>query len=268
MLKTRVYTSLVMVSLIAAVLFFLPPWCGIGLLAFILLMGAWEWAAFADCRSIGARSGYVLATIVFAYATAKGLSIGNVPQLLWVAVGWWVIAGIRLVYAPARVSKSMTLVAGWLTLLPALAAVVRLFIGTHRLSGAILFLILVGLVAAADIGAYFAGRQFGRLKLAPQVSPGKTWEGVIGGALLVTLVAYGVAVVFEFPRVSFVGLAGVVFVASVVGDLTESLFKRGAGLKDSGFVLPGHGGILDRLDSLTAAAPFYVLGLGWMGILQ
>jgi phosphatidate cytidylyltransferase len=257
-----------MVSLIAAVLFVLPAWCGTGLLAAILLVGAWEWAAFAECRSIGARSAYVLATITFAYVTAKGLSMGNIPQLLWVAVVWWVVAGIRLVYAPERVSKSMTLVAGWLTLLPALAAVVRLFVGAHRLSGAVLFLILVGLVAAADIGAYFAGRQFGRIKLAPHVSPGKTWEGVIGGALLVTLVAYLVATYFDFPRASFVGLAGTVFVASVVGDLTESLFKRGAGLKDSGFILPGHGGILDRLDSLTAAAPFYVLGLGWMGILQ
>jgi phosphatidate cytidylyltransferase len=267
-LKIRVYTSLAMVAVIAAVLFLLPAWCGAGLLAFILLIGAWEWAAFAGCHGTLARCGYVATTVVLAYVTARGLSLGNVPQLLWVAAGWWFMAGVRLVYAPDRVSTGMTLVAGWLTLLPALVAVIRLFIGANRYPGATLFLILVGLVAAADIGAYFAGRQFGRVKLAPHVSPGKTWEGVIGGALSVTVVAYVVAGYCQFPRMAFVGLAGVVFVASVVGDLTESLFKRGAGLKDSGFVLPGHGGILDRIDGLVAAAPFYVLGLGWMGVLQ
>ena len=127
---------------------------------------------------------------------------------------------------------------------------------------------LLALVAAADIGAYFAGRRFGHTKLAPSVSPGKTWEGVIGGAIAVTLLSLAFASLMGLSKLGFVGIAGMVFVASVVGDLTESLFKRGAGLKDSGFILPGHGGLLDRIDSLTAAAPFYVLGLHWLGILQ
>jgi phosphatidate cytidylyltransferase len=162
----------------------------------------------------------------------------------------------------------MTLVAGWLALIPALAAVMRLFAGASSLPGSALFLMLAGLVSAADIGAYFAGRRFGRHKLAPQISPGKTWEGVLGGSVSVMLVAYGIAATFGFSRGGFVVLSAVVFVASVVGDLTESLYKRGAGLKDSGFILPGHGGVLDRIDSLLAAAPFYVLGLEWLGMLQ
>jgi phosphatidate cytidylyltransferase len=127
-------------------------------------------------------------------------------------------------------------------------------------------LILLSLVAAADIGAYFTGRRFGRTKLAPQVSPGKTWEGVLGGAVAVSVVAL-LWIWMGLFAWRFLVVALAVFAASVVGDLTESLFKRGAGLKDSGSILPGHGGILDRIDSLTAAAPVYVLGLHWIGIL-
>ena len=125
-----------------------------------------------------------------------------------------------------------------------------------------LFLLL--LVWAADIGAFFAGRSFGRLKLAPQVSPAKTWEGVLGGLGAAALVAAAGAWWFDLPRVAFLSLCLAVALISVVGDLTESMFKRYAGLKDSGSVFPGHGGVLDRIDSVTAAAPLFLLGLRWM----
>jgi phosphatidate cytidylyltransferase len=129
-----------------------------------------------------------------------------------------------------------------------------------------LFLLL--LVVAADIGAYFAGRQFGRNKLAPRVSPGKTWEGVLGGIGGAGIVA-GVGVsFFEVPIGPFVGLSLVTVLASVVGDLTESLFKRHAGVKDSGSLLPGHGGVLDRVDSVTAAAPIFLVGLERLGLFR
>jgi phosphatidate cytidylyltransferase len=268
MLRTRVYTAIVLLAIVGAALFLLPHWCGVGLLGVVLIIGAWEWAAFAGCTGVFRRLGYVAATLVIAAATYRGLTVSTVTQLLWVAVIWWCVAGVRLAFAGVRVSTGMTLVAGWLALLPALAAVMRLFAGAPRLPASALFLMLAGLVSAADIGAYFAGRRYGRRKLAPQISPGKTWEGVIGGAVSVMLVSYGLAVTFDFPRWGFVALGAVVFVASVIGDLTESLYKRGAGLKDSGFILPGHGGVLDRIDSLLAAAPFYVLGLEWLGILQ
>jgi phosphatidate cytidylyltransferase len=117
------------------------------------------------------------------------------------------------------------------------------------------------------ISALFTGRRFGKNALAPEVSPGKTWEGVAGGAALVVLVAavfvWGLGI---FPP-SYLAVSVAVFAASVVGDLSESMFKRSAGLKDSGVILPGHGGILDRIDSITAAAPIYVLGLHWIGSL-
>ena len=130
----------------------------------------------------------------------------------------------------------------------------------------VLYLLL--LVWAADIGAYFAGKRFGRLKLAPRVSPNKTWEGLLGGVGGALVVAAAGAFVFRLPPVPFIALGLALVMASIVGDLTESLFKRQAGLKDSGTLLPGHGGVLDRIDSLTSSVPFFVLGLGWLGVLS
>ena len=117
------------------------------------------------------------------------------------------------------------------------------------------------LVWAADIGAYVAGRSFGRVKLAPQVSPGKTWEGVLGGLVLAAWLPCGAARWFAVPALEFVPLCLGVVAFSIVGDLTESLLKRFAGLKDSGTLFPGHGGVMDRIDSLTSAMPVLLLGL-------
>jgi phosphatidate cytidylyltransferase len=128
----------------------------------------------------------------------------------------------------------------------------------------ILFLFLM--VVAADIGAFLIGRRWGRVKLAPRVSPGKTWEGVLGGVALAAVVAVAGSVAFGMPSLPFLGMCVLVIVGSIVGDLTESLFKRFAGLKDSGALLPGHGGILDRIDSMTAAAPLFLLGLHSLGL--
>src|SRR5690606_17335644 len=131
--------------------------------------------------------------------------------------------------------------------------------------GPAVMLFLLLLVVAADVGAYFAGRRFGRNKLAPRVSPGKTWEGVIGGLLGAALIALAGGAWFGVPLVPFVALCVVAVLASIVGDLTESLFKRHAGVKDSGTLLPGHGGVLDRVDSVTAAAPVFLIGLERLG---
>ena len=122
------------------------------------------------------------------------------------------------------------------------------------------------LVFAADIGAYFGGRLFGRVKLAPQVSPGKTWEGVLGGMVLSGAWALGGSLWFHLPWVTFVPLCAAAVAFSIVGDLTESMLKRFAGLKDSGSLLPGHGGMMDRIDSITAAAPVLFFGLTLMGV--
>jgi phosphatidate cytidylyltransferase len=123
-------------------------------------------------------------------------------------------------------------------------------------------LLLFAIVAAADIGAFFSGRAFGKVKLAPAVSPGKTWEGVIGGLAGTAVVGTVAALAFGLPVMAMALLAVAVGAISVIGDLTISMLKRNAGVKDSGRIFPGHGGVLDRFDSLLAALPVYLLGLG------
>jgi phosphatidate cytidylyltransferase len=123
------------------------------------------------------------------------------------------------------------------------------------------------LVWMADIGGYFFGRRLGRTKLAPHVSPGKTWEGALGGLVLSVVVAIAGAVWFALPVERFLPLCLAVVAFSIVGDLTESLLKRYAGMKDSGSVFPGHGGVMDRIDSVTAAAPLLYFGLTTLGVL-
>jgi len=128
----------------------------------------------------------------------------------------------------------------------------------------LLFALLI--VWAADAGAYFAGKVFGRVKLAPSISPGKTWEGVFGGLLIVAALAVAAAYWTDIRLAVLLPFCLAVAVLSIVGDLTVSMFKRTAGLKDSGTLFPGHGGILDRIDSVAAAAPLFALGVGWLGL--
>ena len=154
-------------------------------------------------------------------------------------------------------------VAGPLALVPTWLALTRMAENWPHGRTWTLFVLL--LAFAADIGAFFAGRSFGRVKLAPRVSPGKTWEGVIGGMLLSLAVAWGGAAWFGMPALRFLPLCLLAAAFSVVGDLTESLFKRASGLKDSGTLIPGHGGVLDRIDSTLAATPVLVTGLIWLG---
>lgn len=130
-------------------------------------------------------------------------------------------------------------------------------------------LFLLALIAGADITAFFVGRRWGRTRLASRVSPGKSWEGVAGALVAVLVLASAAGILAGFGSWTlavFLGLCVVTALASVLGDLTESLFKRQAGLKDSGHLLPGHGGVLDRIDSLTAAAPLFALGIQWLGV--
>jgi phosphatidate cytidylyltransferase len=150
---------------------------------------------------------------------------------------------------------------GTLVLVPLFVALIALYRNDPAL---LLFALLI--VWAADIGAYFAGKQFGQVKLAPHISPGKTWEGVIGGLLLVVLLSFAGAAWIDIERTVLIPFCLAVACVSIVGDLTVSMFKRNAGLKDSGTLFPGHGGVLDRIDSVAAAAPLFALGVSWMGL--
>jgi phosphatidate cytidylyltransferase len=209
-----------------------------------------------------ARPGLRRALLVAALLAGAWLYTRDVAALrlfLLVAAAWWVVALGWLALAPQQVHGWSAGLAGLFSLVPAGVALAQIRIAPGI--GAALTLFTIVLIVAADTGAFFAGRAFGRVRLAPRVSPGKTWEGVLGGLLLSTLVAFGGAAAFGVPAVSMVPVCVAAAAFSVVGDLTESMFKRHAGVKDSGSIFPGHGGILDRIDSVTSGAPVLLLGL-------
>jgi phosphatidate cytidylyltransferase len=262
-------TACVLAIVLLAALFLLPPRWSVGAFAVVFLRGAWEWAGFGGLRTPGARIGY--GTAVALGMLAAWIWSAYPPNLLHLCAAaclWWGIAFLWLCAWPERQRPFVTLICGFLVLVPAFVALGRLLVAEHGYThGPEALLGLVMLVVAADIGAFFAGRSFGRSKLAPRVSPSKTWEGAAGGLALVVVLAVAGAGHYGLPVLPVLGLGCAVGVISVVGDLTESMFKRAAGLKDSGVLLPGHGGILDRIDSVTAAAPLYALGLFGSGVL-
>ena len=183
---------------------------------------------------------------------------------------WWLFAIWAVLRYPASAgawrAEPVRLLIGLLILLPAFQGL--LLLKQWPLDNWLIVAVMV-LVWAADVGAYFAGRAFGRRKLAPKVSPGKSWEGLVGGLLASLLITLGVGLYRDWAASELLAaLAGaaVVVLISVVGDLAESMFKRQAGVKDSSNLLPGHGGVLDRIDSLTAAIPVFAVLLwaaGW-----
>jgi phosphatidate cytidylyltransferase len=176
-----------------------------------------------------------------------------------VAMAWWFVAFLWVCLAPTHVRPLSAALAGVLALVPCWLALVHVTFATQNTHWV---LFTLALVWAADTGAFFAGRWFGRVPLAPRVSPKKTWEGVMGGMVTSALVAWVAAsYLFAVDVWPFVIACVAVAAVSVVGDLTESMLKRAVGLKDSGNVFPGHGGMLDRIDSVTAAAPTLVFAL-------
>ena len=268
MLKQRVITALVLLPIALGGFFLLDGAAFALFIAAVIGLGAWEWARLAGLPGQAQR---------VAYAALVGvllLGLYQLPQLarlvLVVGVVWWGVATVLVLRYPASsrywAGVPGKLLIGLLILLPAWQGLVLL--KQWPLANSLILAVMV-LVWAADIGAYFSGKAFGKRKLAPQVSPGKSWEGLLGGlltSLLLTLITglyrgWGGGALL----LALAGAALVVLI-SVVGDLTESMFKRQSGIKDSSNLLPGHGGVLDRIDSLTAAVPVFAALLwlaGW-----
>jgi phosphatidate cytidylyltransferase len=257
MLAARIVTALIFGTAITAALLFAPSPVTAAVLGLLWLAGVWEWAGFAKLPAAG-RVAY---TGSFAAAMALGwwLDGQGAQFLLGIAVVWWLFALVLVVRYPRTFSSTFVALAGIVVLLPSWELLVCL----HREGalGAQLAFTLLAIVWAADVGAYAAGRLVGRTKLAPAVSPGKTWEGVTGGLVMAGLAAAVAAHWLELPIARLVVLGVATALISVLGDLTQSMFKRNVGLKDSGKLLPGHGGVLDRIDSLTAAVPAFLVGL-------
>jgi len=263
-LRKRVLTAVPAAVVLVLVLLTLPPLATVLVLTAFVLLGAWEWSAFVRLPNTALRAAYAGLVAVLMFAA---WSVAVNAALLWLIMGgallWWCIALLWVMLAPRRVAPWSAGLAGLFVLVPAWLALVRLRLLPQG-GEWVLFAFL--LVWATDVGGYFCGRRFGRLPLAPQVSPAKTWEGVLGGVVLGGLVCWLGALWFHLPTLTFLllGLAAVGF--SIVGDLTESLLKRYAGVKDSGTVFPGHGGVMDRIDSLTAAGPVLFLGLMFLAV--
>jgi phosphatidate cytidylyltransferase len=259
-LRKRVLTAVVLAAALLVILVLLPEWVTVAALTVLLLAGAWEWSAFLRLSSATRRLTYVaLVALLLPLAWRVSAEQGGRDLILVAAVLWWLTAFMWIAFAPRRVSPWAAGIAGVLALVPSWLALVWLRYAPPPHGQWVLFTLI--LVWVADIGAFFVGRRFGRIRLAPEVSPGKTWEGVLGGMALSALVALGGSAWFHVPRAVFLPLCLATVAFSVIGDLTESLLKRFAGMKDSGSVFPGHGGVMDRIDSLTGAAPVLLLGL-------
>jgi phosphatidate cytidylyltransferase len=270
-LGQRVATAALLIPLVTVAILYLPTPAFALVAGAFAAAGAWEWAAFAGWGGARSRGLYAAA---FAAASAAVYPLlgqpAGVGSLLAAALLWWVLATVLVVRFQAVGGSVLGSplargAAGWLVLLPAWAALVVLH--RHQPLGPWLVVFLMVTIWCADSAAYFVGRRWGRRRLASRVSPGKSWEGAAGGVAAVLLLGLAVAGVLGFSDYlpAFLGLVMATALASILGDLLESLYKRQAGLKDSGSLLPGHGGVLDRIDSLTSAAPLFVLGLYGMG---
>lgn len=277
MLKQRVITAIVLAPLILALIFLTKASVFATLLGLMFLLGMWEWTRMSGVH------GYVLrAVLLLGYAVLFAL-FWHVCKTPWwwlpVLAGllWWLLALYWLVHhrfghEATRRHAILKLLAGAMVVLPAWCALVVMhgdMAAPHTGRGHWWVLFFACIVVAADIGAYTAGRRFGRVKLAPAISPGKTREGVYGALVCSGLVGLFGGALLKVPvdrLPAMVALALLTVLFSIIGDLLESLIKRHAGVKDSGALFPGHGGMFDRMDSIVAALPIFVLGKFLLGL--
>lgn len=285
MLKQRIITAAILAAIFVAALFYLPAPLFSAFVAMITLIGAWEWSSLADLSRRWQRVLYVVLCALVIGACAQYLNAHELRSrdvvgaeltadqtlafrnLLVLGGLWWAVALLWVQSYPHSAllwrSRWMRALMGLLVLVPAWVALSYLRILE---SGQWLVLLLIAIVASADIGGYFTGRRWGRRKLAPHVSPGKTWEGFAGGVAANLLLAVVIGLLGSGTVWMWLVIILPTSLVSVLGDLLESMLKRHRGVKDSSALLPGHGGVLDRVDSLTSAAPIFALALlasGW-----
>ena len=262
MLRQRVLTAIVALAVLGVVMFVVPAIVARIFITLLLLGAAWEWSGFIFEKEDKLKFVYVafIAILIAAVFVVSG-DVALVDVVLKVALGWWLAALAWMFFFPTPIAKPVAWICGALVVVPAWLALDLLYLQRPEL---LLFALLI--VWVADIGAYFVGKGFGRVKLAPKISPGKTWEGVLGGLSAVMVLAALGSQVIGINIAILVPFCVAVAMLSIVGDLTVSMFKRNAGVKDSGSLFPGHGGVLDRIDSVTAAAPLFALAMGWIGM--
>ncbi|MGY0619992.1 phosphatidate cytidylyltransferase [Lysobacter sp. A378] len=282
MTRIRLIAALVMASVAISAILLLPTEWLMALAAVVFLLGLWEWFDLADIEDTLARTVLLLAhlalmvALVWASRSTRGFSFALLELMTLIGMLWWFLALFwlgrpRFASDHATHARVFKLFAGALAMIPAWCALAWIHASTPN--GHFWLLTALMVVWAADSGAYFAGRRFGGKlfkgrKLAPLISPNKTIEGLVGGVVAgvtagVVMSLLAGATTAQLPAIALVALIATLF--SVVGDLFESLLKRHAGVKDSGNVIPGHGGILDRLDGVLAALPAFALGKAVLG---
>jgi phosphatidate cytidylyltransferase len=281
LLKQRITTAIVLGIMLLAILFYVPMEVFTWLALAIFGYGAYEWSKLAEIKSkvnqliysgglIGAGIAIYLFYLESNLWTLTGQITENNYNLMFVACIWWAISSVLVLIYPRgkRVWQHNCFVKslfGYFTLIPAWLALVTLREWDHAINfnaGAWLALFVFSIVWAADVGAYFSGKRFGARKLMPNVSPGKTIEGFIGGIVAVVILTVSVLWSQDISLENWwvlITCCVVIGVISAFGDLSESMLKRDAGIKDSGSIFPGHGGLLDRIDSLTAAMPVFLI---------
>jgi phosphatidate cytidylyltransferase len=295
MLKQRIITALLLLTGLTSLLIYANRQVFSLVAVGVVLLAAWEWDRMVIGKKL-CRFDFLLFSLI-----SVGLMILHIyidpmhqiefwPSYMWpvsfsrdlpvllllLALPWWVIATISVILFQAKqkvLIKSWVgqIFAGLCILLPLLVSLIslRAIGGSDHIAGSLAILYLIFIVAGADVGAYIAGKTMGKTKLATHISPGKTWEGVIGGLFGAQLIAYfGAIYILEIPIQNywlFSSLILIISAVSVVGDLFVSLQKRQSGFKDSSQLLPGHGGLLDRLDSLSAALPIGFIGFSLLG---
>ena len=278
MLKQRIITALILAPLALCSILFLPLFGFELLMAAVVGLGAWEWSSMSGMTRTITKSAYAAVIVGSCLVLAWLLPVdmiwyqGQLNSLyhyvLSVSAIWWAISFVMILLYPRfssvwHTSKILRAIFGLLTLIPTWVAVVTLRTSLYDVDhfyGASLIFYVLGIVWAADIGAFFVGIKFGKHKLRPNVSPGKTIEGLMGGVFASLAIIAFAALHYhvDASRILLWLFVGTLTVGvSALGDLNESMFKRCAGLKDSGTLLPGHGGVMDRIDSLTAAFPVF-----------
>jgi phosphatidate cytidylyltransferase len=279
--RTRVIAAAVMLPVAVLAVLFLPSALLAAAIGLLMMIGLWEWSLLAGLSGLVPRAAYLVvnALVLAGLAWAAGPDLAPIKLVALAGVLWWLLVPIWLLRfdfakEDRAWSRALKLFAGSAGVIPAWAAIYWLHHGAAGLGHApaegpawTLFVLLM--VWAADTGAYFAGSRWGRRKLAPRISPGKSWEGLFGGLLVSLLLAAASVPMldlawWQLPQLLMLVMLTVL--VSIAGDLFESLMKRHADVKDSGDLFPGHGGLLDRLDSVFAALPVFAVGKMLLGL--
>jgi phosphatidate cytidylyltransferase len=272
MLKNRIITALILIPIVVVFIFLLDTIWFSTLFAVFVAIGAWEWAGMSKLReTVKVIYSLFIVLILAGIYYLDNSSLYNI--IILCGSVYWLLAIVLIVSYQKQAnllpnSSSVLSLIGMFLLIPMWSGLTLL--KSFPTNGTALIMLLILLIWGADTAAYFAGKKWGKHKLASRVSPGKTWEGTIAGVISSVVIAICYVITSSKnldDSFMFIGLSILTVIGSIFGDLMESLVKREAGQKDSGSILPGHGGVMDRIDSLTAASPIFVFGLVTLGLI-